>query len=70
MWPSYKKKYEEIFFFASLKSKESNPLVRGTDPHQNVTDPQHWFVISSLFVDLDEPCRQTAGITGTSLAAR
>jgi hypothetical protein len=21
---------------------DPDPLVRGTDPHQNVTDPQHW----------------------------
>ncbi len=22
---------------------DPDPLVRGTDPHQNVTDPHHWF---------------------------
>jgi hypothetical protein len=22
---------------------DPDPLARGTDPHQNVTDPQHWF---------------------------
>jgi hypothetical protein len=44
---SFKKKYGKNFF-ASLKSlrKESDPdpSVRGAvlDPHQNVTDPQHW----------------------------
>jgi hypothetical protein len=39
------------FFFASLKSLKKgigpgvgsnpDPIVRGTDPHQNVTDPEH-----------------------------
>jgi hypothetical protein len=24
--------------------QEPDPLVRGADPHQNVTDPQHWLV--------------------------
>jgi hypothetical protein len=36
----------KIIFFCIQKVTEekSGPdlLVRGTDPHQNVTDPQHW----------------------------
>jgi hypothetical protein len=40
---SSKKKYEKIFP-ESDPDPELDPdlLVRGRDPHQNVTDPQHW----------------------------
>jgi hypothetical protein len=40
---SYKKKICIVLHPLSHCSKESDPdlLVRGTDPHQNVTDPQH-----------------------------
>jgi hypothetical protein len=33
------------------KESDLDPLVRGTDPdpHQNVTDPQHWYNHTSLF---------------------
>jgi hypothetical protein len=51
LWVSSKKKYEKNFF-AALQSlrKKSDPgldpdlFVRGADPdpHQNVTDPQHF----------------------------
>jgi hypothetical protein len=46
---SYKKKMN---FFCILKAAEldpdPDPLVRGVDPdpHQNVTDPQHWRKLS------------------------
>jgi hypothetical protein len=49
------KKKRKKYFFAFLKSlrKESD-----SDPHQSVTDPQHWFPVAYLF------CGQTesAGI--------
>jgi hypothetical protein len=54
MWSSYKKKYEEKFLFASLKTMKkgvgsgagsgfiSQRYGSGDpDPHQNVTDLQH-----------------------------
>ncbi len=50
-WQVIRKKYGKNFFFASLKSlkKEVGSIsqiygswVLDPDPHQNVTDPQHW----------------------------
>ncbi len=48
LWASFKKKYKKPFLHPlNQRRKESHPdpdpLVRGTesDPHQNVTDPQH-----------------------------
>jgi hypothetical protein len=32
-----------VHMFLALPSPHPDPLVRGTDPDQNVTDPQHWF---------------------------
>ncbi len=36
-----------ICMFLGLQDPDPDPLVRGADPdsvpHQNVTDPQHWF---------------------------
>jgi hypothetical protein len=49
LWASYEKKYD--FFFSSLKSMKkgvgSGSISKrygsgDPDPHQNVTDPQHW----------------------------
>ncbi len=39
-----KKMKKKKFHPSSHWRKESDldPLVRGSDPHQNVTDPQHW----------------------------
>ncbi len=55
LWATYKKKYEEKFFLHQRR-KESDPVpdpesgsisqrygFGETDPHQNDTDPQHWF---------------------------
>jgi hypothetical protein len=51
LWLSYKKKiWGKNIFFASLSllgteldpELDPDPLVRGTDPHQNVTDLQHY----------------------------
>jgi hypothetical protein len=40
-----RKKYgEKINFFASLKSLKRGAL--DLDPHQNVTDPQHYLTLS------------------------
>jgi hypothetical protein len=42
-----RKIYEKKFFFCILKITEERSririhLSRGSDPNQNVTDPQHW----------------------------
>ncbi len=41
-----------------VRGTDPDPLVRGAypDPHQNVTDPQHFFVGKSLKTVLDRGC--------------
>ncbi len=45
LWVSDKKKiWGKNNFFCILKLDPApDPLVTSADPHQNVTDPQHWF---------------------------
>ncbi len=57
LWASYKKKIYKKFFFASLKSLKkgvgsgsiSQRYGSGDpDPHQTVTDPQHWLAVFEI----------------------
>jgi hypothetical protein len=47
LWLSYKKKYGKKFFFGILKVTEEKSRIRNwpdPDPHQKVTNPQHWMI--------------------------
>jgi hypothetical protein len=67
LWASYKKQYEEKkFVFVSLKSLKKGVRTGvgsgsgsisqrygsgDPDPHQNVTDPQHCFIVYVIVID-------------------
>ncbi len=81
LWESYNKK--KYFFFASLKSmkKRDRPGSisqgygsRDPDPHQNLTDPQHWYKTVTLAGSLGgraggERIRGLGAATGLVFAA-
>jgi hypothetical protein len=57
---SYKKKIRKIIYYKILKVIEESSLIRSRiwiqepDPHQNVTDPQHWLTIQYFLLMLSE----------------
>ncbi len=76
LWASYKKQYEEKkFVFVSLKKGVRTGVGSGSgsisqrygsgdpDPHQNVTDPQHCFIVYVIVIDQVNWRRNIIGFT-------